>query len=135
MTQILKCREFLLNPEGGDGVEPEMEQNMNTPCVKKRKLCLDTDSQMGSLTKHTTAVKENCQLRKRLNQTFFTGGPNFSLQREIPECAKAPRRSHARARRRLNSDTKQQLITSTFSPRNRNMICGVATSGDPEEEF
>ena len=116
---------------------PELDESntgrkdLISPHLRKRKFHLDLGAQMGSLSKHTTALKENSQLRKRLNQTFFSGGPNFSLQKEVPRSAQTPRRTQTRARRRLNSETTQQLITSTFSPRNRTV--DNATK-DPEAE-
>ena len=146
------CREFLLSPEWGEGVSRGMEdvfkiklpdlvvvdtegREFNSPRVWKRKFHLEAGAQMGSLTKHNTSVKKNDQLRKRLNQTFFSGGPVFSLQKENPTNLQTPSHTQTRARRRLNVDTSQQLITSIFSPKSRAMYNVDNGKDDPDNEF
>ena len=97
-------------------------QSPCTPFLRKRKLTLEPGSQTGTLTKHTTTMKNSPQLRKRLNQTYFVGGKDnktVSLETTTsqPSSEGTPKRSLKRVVRRLNSTNKQQLITSSFTPK------------------
>ena len=86
---------------------------------------------MGSLPKHSTPVKMDSGLRKRLNQTFFSGGPTFSLQKESPGTSQTPGRSKPRAKRRLVAGSGQRMISSIFSPRVRAEDSGASSKDDP----
>ena len=94
---------------------------LGCPRVGKRKLELHHGTILGSLPKHNTPVKMDSSVRKRLNQTFFTGGPIFSLQRESPGTSQTqtPTRPKPRARRRLSIGSGQRMISSIFSPKVR----------------
>ena len=94
---------------------------LGCPRVGKRKLELHHGTILGSLPKHNTPVKMDISVRKRLNQTFFTGGPTFSLQRESPGTSQTqtPTRPKPRARRRLSIGSGQRMISSIFSPKVR----------------
>ena len=62
---------------------------------------------------------------KKMNQTYFTGSPvpKLVLVTASPELKQAPRPAKKRPKRRLNAETQQTLITSSFSPR-----AGVSSS-------
>ena len=65
-------------------------------------------------------MKQNPDVRRKLNQTFFVGNSenSLSLTKEGLEQQEGRRRKSKRiVRRRLNSENKQLLISSAFSPR------------------
>ena len=109
----------------------------NSPILRstrKRSLSPSNDTQLGTLAKHTTVLKKSQEVRKKLNQTFFVGSPSggYCLSSNIvnqgtPDC----HRKKKSVRRRLNPDTKQLLITSTFSPKQKLVSSGpVPVLGD-----
>ena len=85
---------------------------------KKRLLSPDVDTQMGSLQKHNTTLKEDQTLRRKLNYSFFTGVPGSSIASiEKKDEKSTAGRKTKKCKRRVNSQTRQTLITSAFSPR------------------
>ena len=46
-----------------------------SPILRKRQFSPTEGSQLGSLRKHSTIIKEDDILRRKLNQTFFTASP------------------------------------------------------------
>ena len=89
---------------------------------KKRLLSPDVDTQMGSLQKHNTTLKEDQTLRRKLNYSFFTGVPGSSITSiEKKDVKSTAGRKTKKCRRRVNSQTRQTLITSAFSPRVKSM--------------
>ena len=88
---------------------------------------------MGSLSKHSTPMKEDDNLRKRLNQTFFTGGPVYSLSKMCPKSSQVSARPKPKAKRRLTVGPGQQTISSIFSPIIRAIRVENTTRDDPNE--
>ena len=93
----------------------------SSPDLKRRKRSLSPTmgTQLGSLNKHSTAVKHSQVLRRRVNQTFFVESParNLVLTTQTPVPSEEKNKKRRVGKRRLNSETKQGLITSLFSPK------------------
>ena len=94
------------------GSSPDLKQ-------RKRSLSPTMGTQLGSLNKHSTAVKHSQVLRRRVNQTFFVESParNLVLTTQTPLPSGEKNKKRRVGKRRLNSETKQGLITSLFSPK------------------
>ena len=98
--------------------------------ARKRSLSPNNETQTGTLNKHNTVMKQDPDVRRKLNQTFFAGNSNncLSLTKEGSEQREVRRRkSKIIVRRRLNSENKQLLITSAFSPRPNRSLDPTAT--------
>ena len=93
-----------------------------SPNLGKRQFSPTEGSQLGSLRKHSTKIKEDDTLRRKRNQTFFTASPGnaWSLQKKENKAVKmeVSKRVKKTVKRKLNDVTKQTLITSVFSPKN-----------------
>ena len=93
---------------------------------------------LGSLTKHSTAIKNNPQARKRLNQTYFVRGylQNSTITLSTPDLGAPESKGRKKTRvprRRLNDGNKQLLIDSIFSPRNAEKL--APTRKEDEDEM
>ena len=134
LKHLEEARNVIANEMGSVGYETvsddtlgkETRENRSqspcTPFIKKRKFVLEKGSQTGSLTKHTTEMKNSPKLRERFNQTYFVGGRfndgnPLEMTTTPQDKGKTPRRPGKRVARRLNATTKQLLITSSFSPK------------------
>ena len=122
----------------------EVEGHKNLGCSpdlrerRKRSFSPDQGTQLGSLTKHSTAIKNNPQARKRLNQTYFVRGSlqNSTLTLSTPDLRTPESRERKKTRvprRRLNDGNKQPLIDSIFSPRNAEKLS--QTRKEEEDEM
>jgi len=93
-----------------------------SPILRKRQFSPTEGSQLGSLRKHSTTIKEDDTLRRKLNQTFFTASPGnaWTLQKKENKAVEmeVSKRVKKTVKRKLNDVTKQTLITSVFSPKN-----------------
>ena len=139
----LWCEEFLLKPVDETDILQEMDDVFklkvttliggNVLRLGKRKFQIHHGALMGSLSKHSTPMKEDDNLRKRLNQTFFTGGPVCSLSKMGPKCSQVSARPKPKAKRRLTVGPGQQTISSIFSPKIRAIRVDNTTRDDPNE--
>ena len=94
------------------GSSPDLKQ-------RKRSLSPTMGMQLGSLSKHSTAVKHSQALRRRVNQTFLVESParKLVLTTQTPLPSGEKNKKKRVGKRRSNSETKQGLITSLFSPK------------------
>ena len=85
---------------------------------RKRQLSPTEGTFMGNLPKHSTTVKKNDQVRRKLNQTVFTGsGKNILTLMKGEKSLETPKRRKKYSKRRLNDKNISSLHTSIFSPR------------------
>ena len=90
---------------------------------RKRELSPTTgETQLGSLHKHSTAMKNSQSLRRKFNQTYFVGTPTTGLPLSTHDGTQGtPERKRKRKyiKRKLTAENRQLLITSVFSPKPR----------------
>ena len=85
---------------------------------RKRQFSPTEGTQIGNLPKHPTTVKKNDQVRRKLNQTVFTGSDkNILTLMKGEKSLESPKRRKKYSKRRLNEQNKSSLHTSIFSPR------------------
>ena len=91
--------------------------------ARKRSLSPNNETQTGTLNKHNTVMKQDPDVRRKLNQTIFDGNSYtcLTLTKEESE------QQEGRRRRSKNSENKQLLITSAFSPRANRSLDPTAT--------
>ena len=95
------------------------ETNEESLVIRKRRLSPSEGTQMGSRSKHTSRMKRSPRYRQKMNQTFFVETPTrrLALTTVSPSLRSPAKTIRKKAKRRLNPETKQALITSTFSPK------------------
>ena len=93
--------------------------NEESLIIRKRRLSPSEGTQMGNRSKHTSRMKRSPRYRQRMNQTFFVETParRLALTTMSPNLRSPAKTIRKKSKKRLNPDTKQALITSTFSPR------------------
>ena len=114
----VNMEKFIIKPamEGGNRNPPI--ETTTTPLLKtkKRELSPSETTQVGSLPKHSTRIKESLEFRKKFNKSFFEG-------RRVESADGSPALRHSEKRvkrtpgRKLTTIPGQSLITSIFSPK------------------
>ena len=128
---------YILKPTCGNRVNRSTDGGMKTPDVcgtllmkeatggevkiinKKRRYSPTSDTQLGTLSKHSTKIKKSPGQREKFNKLFFKKGLESTDLSGSPNL-RPVKRSTVTPRRRLVPG--QKLITSSFSPRNKDVV-------------
>ena len=109
-------REIITGLEPGLGESPVLRER-----DRKRSLSPDENTQIGTLNKQNTMIKNSESVRRKLNQMYFIGGASgevsLTAEKTPVTCHSTQRRGgKKKAVRRLTEQNRQSLITSLFSP-------------------